>query len=291
MPDAPADPAGRAPRQGPLRARLARADAFLFGPRPSRPPGPAVRAAIARNARSSEILVCLVQAAAVALFGAVYAVTPKAFPPSAPFEPVPAVLFAYALFTAARFALARRDRLGAPALALSAVLDVAVLMVTIWSFHLQYQAPPAVYLKAPTLLYVFIMIALRALRLEAWPVLLTGAAAMAGWAGLVAYAATAGEARVTGDWLGYMTSGAILIGAEVDKMLAIGAVTGVLAVAVTRARRLMILAAAEREAAGALSRFFPAEIADAIREARRPNGSARPRRWRCSPTITAGWRR
>jgi adenylate cyclase len=40
------------------------------------------------------------------------------------------------------------------------VVDIAVLMITIWSFHL-YRATPALYLKAPTLMYVFILIALR----------------------------------------------------------------------------------------------------------------------------------
>ena len=79
---------------------------------------------------------------------------------------MPLALAVYALFTAARCALA----CAAPAadwfLALSVVADITLLMVTIWSFHLQYQAPPAIYLKAPTLMYAFILIALRTLRFE-----------------------------------------------------------------------------------------------------------------------------
>jgi adenylate cyclase len=151
---------------------------------------------------------------------------------------------------------------------LSAVVDVAVLMVAIWSFHLQYGVSPAVYLKAPTLLYVFILIAVRALRLEAAPVVAAGLAAVIGWAALFGYAlAEAGPDAVTRDWAVYMTSASILVGAEVDKLLAIAAVTAILAVAVTRARRLMLREAAERRATEDLSRFFAPGVAETIRAA------------------------
>ena len=55
-----------------------------------------------------------------------------------------------------------------------------MLIITIWSFHLQYRAPPALYLKAPTLMYVFIFIALRTLRFEPGSVLLAGGCAALG---------------------------------------------------------------------------------------------------------------
>ena len=61
-------------------------------------------------------------------------------------------------------------------------------MVTIWSFHIEYSQPAAFYLKAPTLLYIFIFIALRALTLAPGYVLFTGLAAAAGWLALVGYA-------------------------------------------------------------------------------------------------------
>jgi len=68
------------------------------------------------------------------------------------------------------------------------VVDIAVLMITIWSFHLRYRAPPALYLKAPTLMYVFILIALRTLRFEPGYVLLAGGCAAFCWLGLYLYA-------------------------------------------------------------------------------------------------------
>ncbi len=245
-----------------------RAAEFVFGRRPPRALPERVRRSIAEDQRSGEILVCLVQFGAIAFFGAFYALTPKAFPDMVPFEPVPWALGLYALFTALRLALAVSDRLNAFFLSLSVIVDIAVLMLTIWSFHLQYQEPATIYLKAPTLLYVFILIALRTLRFEAVYVVLAGVAAILGWLVLVGYALmTAGEMRITRSFAEYMTSDVILIGAEVDKLVSFAAVTAVLTIAVVRARRLLIQAATETHAASELSRFFAPEVAGEIRSA------------------------
>ncbi|MEL6792596.1 MAG: adenylate/guanylate cyclase domain-containing protein, partial [Pseudomonadota bacterium] len=201
-------------------------------------------------------------------FGVVYKLTPKAFPVDAPFEPVPYLLGFYALFTAWRLYRALTGQLSRRVQFVSIAVDMAVLTLTIWSFHLQYGVPPSVYLKAPTLLYVFILITLRAMRMEADQVIFAGFCAFIGYGALAIYAIeTAGMEMITRDWAKYMTSDAILIGAEIDKLLAISIVTAVLAVAVTRARRMLLVAAAEKHAAEELSRFFPPQIANAIREA------------------------
>lgn len=247
---------------------LNRLDAFLFGQRPPGDLPERARDGVAQAQRSAEMLVTLTQVGAVVFFGAVYALTPKAFPLDAPFEPVPILLGIYALFTALRLYLTLTGRLSRPVQFLSIALDIGVLTATIWSFHLQYGVAPSVYLKAPTLLYVFILIALRALRMEADQVIFAGFCAILGYAALTAYALdAAGMDMITSDWAKYMTSDAILIGAEVDKLLTIAAVTGVLAIAVTRARRMLLVAAAERHASEELSRFFPRQVASAIRAA------------------------
>jgi adenylate cyclase len=249
-----------------LTKPASRAAESVFGRRPPRALPERVRRAIASDQRSSEILVCLAQFGAIAFFGGFYALTPKAFPASVPFEPVPWALGLYTVFTALRLWLAARDRLGPAFLGLSVVVDIAVIMLTIWSFHLQYQQPATIYLKAPTLLYVFILIALRTMRFEAVYVILAGVTAIVGWFALVAYAVvSAGEMRVTHDFAEYMTSDAILIGAEVDKLMSFGAVTAILAIAVIRARRLLVQAATEAHAASELSRFFAPEVAGEIR--------------------------
>lgn len=146
------------------------------------------------------------------------------------------------------------------------VLDVFVVVALIWSFHLQYNQPPTFSLKAPTLLYVFIFIALRALRFEPRYVLLCGTAAAACWIGLVGYVVTANpnDMMTTRDYVTYLTSNTILIGAEFDKVISIGVVTLIIAVAPVRARRLVERSVAEHSAAQDLSRFFSPEIAEQI---------------------------
>jgi adenylate cyclase len=139
-------------------------------------------------------------------------------------------------------------------------------MVLIWSFHRTYQQPPSFYLKAPTLLYVFIFIALRALRFDARYVLLAGGTAIIGWAILMTYAAvldTEGMS-ITRDYIRYMTGNAILLGAEFDKIITIAVVTLVLAAAVVRARRTLFAAVSEGAAKRDLSRFFDANVARQI---------------------------
>jgi adenylate cyclase len=126
--------------------------------------------------------------------------------------------------------------------------------------------PAAFYLKAPTLLYVFIFIGLRALRFDARFVLLAGIAAALGWLGLVLFAITVDpvDDMITRDYVRYMTSATVLLGAEFDKVISILMVTLILALAIVRARRLLVRSLAEGAAARDLSRFFAPEIARQI---------------------------
>jgi adenylate cyclase len=126
--------------------------------------------------------------------------------------------------------------------------------------------PAAFYLKAPTILYVFIFIGLRALRFDARFVVLAGVAAALGWLGLVFYAITVDPAddMITRDYVRYMTSATVLLGAEFDKIISILMVTLILALAIVRARRLLVRSLAEGAAARDLSRFFAPEIARQI---------------------------
>jgi adenylate cyclase len=146
-------------------------------------------------------------------------------------------------------------------------MDFAVLFVTIWSFHLQYMAPLAAVLKAPTVMYVFILITLRALRFETRWVLLAGGTAMLGWIAIVAAALLQDSAGVTRSFVAYVTGAEILIGAEFDKLVSMAMVTGLLMLVVARGRALLVEATREQVAAAELSRFFVPEIATRIRGA------------------------
>jgi adenylate cyclase len=224
-----------------------------------------VRRAIVSQEEASEILVGVLQVVAIVFFAVLYSLTPKAFPPDVPFEPVPWTLSVYASFTLLRLWLAVRRRLRPWFLRLSVVVDIGVLMITIWSFHLQYQAPPALYLKAPTFMYVFILIALRALRFDAVYVLLAGGAAIVGWLVLVGYAFEHGDPTITHSFVDYATSYHILLGAEIDKLIPVVMVTLILAVILRRARRMLVNAVAEHQAATELARFLDPDVASHVR--------------------------
>lgn len=248
----------------PLFAPLRAAVAELHAPPPM--PPPRVQVAIAAAEQTSEILVAWVQLAGVALFAALYLASRAAFDVRATIEPVPLLLAIYAAFVGWRMQRAYAGALSPRLLSFSAIADVAVLTATIWAFTLQYDAPPALYLKAPTILYVFVLITLRALRYDAGHVILTGVAAAVGWLALVLNAAQAG-APVTHDYPTYLTSLSLLWGAEFEKLAAILAVTAVLALAVARARNLLIRTAIEEAAATDLSRFLDRSAAQRVRGA------------------------
>ncbi|MFQ6016983.1 MAG: adenylate/guanylate cyclase domain-containing protein [Kiloniellaceae bacterium] len=226
-----------------------------------------VRQSIQDQGDRTERVIGWVQLAVVLTFATLYAVSPKTFPDDQAFQPVPWAIGAYVLFTMLRLILAYRMSLPGWFLILSIVVDMALLFGLIWSFHIQYMQPASFYLKAPTLLYVFIFIALRALRFEARFVFAAGAAAALGWLVMVGYvvAIDPNENRITRDYIDYMTSNSILLGAEFDKIVSILVVAVILGVALIRGRALLVRSVVEGVAARELSRFFAPEIAQKIR--------------------------
>ena len=228
-----------------------------------------VREAIRRQEVESQRLISLLQLGVVLFFMLLAAIQPDQ--PSAVrapdiLDPVPVVLGGYALFTLVRLYLSWRERLVPWILYLSIVVDMALLLALIWSFHIEYGQPPSFYLKSPTMIYVFIFIGLRVLSFRARYVVAAGLTAAAGWGILAAYAiyASGGREMITRDYVEYMTSNSVLVGAEADKIIAILVVTVVLAVAMNQARRLVVRSAAEGEAARDLARFFAPEVARQI---------------------------
>lgn len=228
---------------------------------------PRVADAIREHQLKSEILIAWAQLLVGATWASLYALAPKTSAATAMIEPVPIALASYLVFSILRLALAYRGFAATWFLALSVLVDMAILMGLIWSFHIQYEQPASFYLKAPTLLYVFIFIALRALRFSAGFVILAGAAAACGWLLMLYYAMSTSQAPnmgVTRDYVAYMTSNLILIGAEFDKVIAILLSTAILAIALWRARRLLVGSVVESQAHSDLERFFAPEIAHQI---------------------------
>ncbi len=244
---------------------------FVLGPCPEGTVPERIRQAMRRQQAESEILIGWAQMALALLFGTLYAVSPKPVPMTL-FEPVPWVLGLYFSFTVLRLVLAYRNRLTPAFLMVSVIADVVLLLSLIWTFHLQYEQPPGFYLKAPTLLYVFIFIALRALRFKARYVIAAGLAAAVGWLLMVGYALFAGAEldgtemvdHITRNYVEYITSNMILIGAEIDKVVSILMVTVILAMVLTRAYRLLWRSVIDHQAAADLTRFVAPEVAARI---------------------------
>jgi len=243
---------------------------FLFGDRITGDMPARVADEIAKRQNDGEKVISWVQLALVLIFATLYALTPPPVEATA-FRPEPWALAIYFAFTMVRMVCAYRHFLPSWLLVVSAIIDICLLMVLIWSFHIKYGQPPSFYLKAPTMIYVFIFIALRALRFEPKYILITGGVSVLGWFALMMYAlsSTYGEAVITRNYVTYLTSNAVLIGAEVDKMISIVVVTLVLAAAVLRAQRTFYRAALDQAAAADLSRFISREVADRITSADR----------------------
>ncbi|WP_199899267.1 adenylate/guanylate cyclase domain-containing protein [Sneathiella glossodoripedis] len=240
--------------------------AYLLGEPIEGHPPERVQLAIQRQQDQSEVLIASVQLLLVLVFAVLYFLSPKTFSQDTMFAPVPYALFAYFSFSVCRLIWAINWRLPGWVLSISVIADMSLLLFLIWSFHIQYQQPPSFYLKAPTLLYVFIFIALRALRFELRYVLLAGFTAAIGWLILMSYAIyeSGGMNVITDDYVLYTMSHKILIGAEFDKVISILIVTAILALVIARARRLLINSVSQATAARDLSRFFSPEIADQI---------------------------
>lgn len=245
---------------------LAAPDAGFAAARPgARLPARVARAIEAQRDRG-EILTSWVQAGLLVVFATLYLLAPSTSPLPLAMRPAPWALAFYAGFTAVRLHLAYARRIGPWMRSASIVVDMALLTVTIWSFHLEYGQPAAFYLKAPTFTYFFIFVALRALSFSPAHVLLAGGAAALGWMALLGYALAEPGAidLVTRNYVEYMTSAKILIGGEIDKVISLLLVSALLAIAAGRARQLLERAVAEQAASTQLARFFSPDVAERL---------------------------
>jgi adenylate cyclase len=236
-------------------------------PATSGEPLPRVQALVSRQELESERLIGWVQLGVVFFFGLLWAIAPR--PADATlFQPVPIALALYLAFTTTRLVLSYVTVLPGWLLFVSMLIDVGMLLGLIWSFHIQYGQPAAFYLKIPTFTYIFVFIALRALRFDARFVLGTGVLAAVGWLAMVAYAVWAtGRAGITRSFVEYLNSSRILIGAEIDKIVAILVVTAILALAIRRAGQVLDRSIREEVRTRDMIRFLPRDVADVITSA------------------------
>ena len=213
----------------------------------------------------SEILVTTVQLLLAAVLALLYAGAPPGFSPDAPIEAAPLGLILFSLLALVRLWFTLTGQLGRWLLGATVIGEMAILLFVVFAHHLQYEQPAQFYLKSTQFNYVFILIALRALRFEPVWVVLSGTTAALGWLLLLAYALAAAPANpVTWDYVTSLRSIQIHYGAEFDRVLAIVIVTGVLALALSRARKLLEKAVSGQQAIADLSLFFDDSVARRI---------------------------
>ncbi|MEL6743894.1 MAG: adenylate/guanylate cyclase domain-containing protein [Pseudomonadota bacterium] len=224
-----------------------------------------VKHAIRESDDVSEVLVKLIQLAVFALWGLAYLAAPP--PDPSTISQVPVVIGAYTVVTFGLLLLAVKRWTPSWLIYLSIILDTALLTYLIFTFHEQYGQPASFSLKAVEVLNYFVLIGLRALRFEARYVIAAGAASMAFWTLMVVYVVINDplDPMVTRSYVTYLTSNTVLIGAEISKIISMGMVTLILALAVSRAHNFVSKAIAETNAAEDLSRFLPISVARHIR--------------------------
>ncbi|MEO9614164.1 MAG: adenylate/guanylate cyclase domain-containing protein [Nitratireductor sp.] len=217
---------------------------------------------------ANELLLRSIQLAVIVTFCVIYAVSPKTHPDGA-MAIAPYVLAAYLALSLIGIVWCVVREPPDWASYVSILFDFCLLYGLMVSFHIQYEQPATFVLKAPALLYVFIFIAIRALRFNPKFVLFSGFAAMVGWAAIMVYVTRIDphDSMLTRSYVDYLTSNSILIGAELDKLLSIFLVTVVLALAVNGSRNFLVTSMTEGIAAAEFARFFDAPVARTIRSA------------------------
>lgn len=182
-----------------------------------------VLALVRRRDRQSEYLLCCAQLLLAGTLSLLYTIAPRPADASmTQLAPVPIALTLYVCFIAVRIWLVVRQPLQRWIVAASIAADMALLLGLIWSFQWTYSQPPAFSLKAPTFVYIFVFISVRALRFDYRYVLIAGCAAALGWLLLGAVAIyVSPPGTITRNFTSYILSNHILIGAEFDKIFAI----------------------------------------------------------------------
>ena len=228
-----------------------------------------VRNIVALEDRASERLIGYVQLGIGLMLWLLFLIAPRPIDAAfTMFAPVPIALGVFTAFSLLRLWMILRRKTPDWFVAVSITADVGLVLALIWSFHVQYGQPPGFALKAPTFVYLFVLIVLRSLRFDPRYVLAVGLASAAGWAVLTLAAIASSDAgAVTRSFTDYLSSSHILIGAEVEKIVALLVVTALLTIGARRAQRTLIASVREQSALDEVRRFLPKGVADQISSA------------------------
>ena len=134
-------------------------------------------------------------------------------------------------------------------------IDISLFVLLIWSFQYPYDLPAGSSLKAPSFSFLYLLVALRVFRFHPRPILIAGSSAVFGWLGLTfTSVAIDGQSVITSNYVEYLTSHKILIGAELEKAASLILLMTFLAIATAQARRILAKAAHSDDYLEALSK-------------------------------------
>lgn len=168
----------------------------------------------------------------------IYHFSPKGFAQS-DFEPVRLMFYGYGPILLVRLFLAWKEKLEGLALYGFLAVDLLALTALIWSFHLQYQQPVTLSLRAPTFLYYFIFLAIRCLSYDFRKLLFVLLGSIALWTSIIVYVLSCKDILITSNFSEFLQPNTVIVGVEVDKILALVIVGVFLAAAVFRKNRLL----------------------------------------------------
>ncbi len=216
----------------------------------------------------SELLVASVQLTVIALLSVIFFLAPVDRAADSPVNSEALGIGLFAILVLVRLWFAYTQQLTRRFLGFSVIAEMSVLILTIWSFHLQFGSLPAGDLKNPHIMYVFVLIALRGLRFEPIWVVLSGMTAAIGWGLMVLNALyVSGHQSMTWDYVTYVSSTRIHLGGEFDKILAILLVTIITSYTLKIGRAVTSTAVSQSHATQDLSRFFDSDVAKKITDA------------------------
>lgn len=179
----------------------------------------------------------IAQISILAFMAVLYLVAPRAADADSQVSWTLPILLAHLLATIFRLAINSKAKPSKAREFIWVGVDFVMLYAVVFSYHLQYDQPPGVILKSTTAGMAFFLVAIRAVLTDVGLLIFAGAAAASGWALLSLYAGLmGGPESVTRSFVEYMTSSKILIGAQVEHILAIALVTFALCVAVIQGR-------------------------------------------------------
>lgn len=213
----------------------------------------------------SEFWIAGVQLITIISLLIIYYLAPTGFSDDAPVRSASLGLYLFIILIICRFWFTYTKQLSYPMLAISIVLEMAMLLFIIWVYHLQFEESPNINLKNTQISYVFVLICLRALRFDPFLILLSGLTAIIGWSWIIwDVIHRMGINVITWDYVTYASSRSLYPGAELNKIFAIFLVTAITLIVVTRARKSLFDATSQTIAVQDLAKFFDAEIANKI---------------------------